>query len=48
MRGGISYVWFSVDDYQNTSGETTVILKNISGAAYVAPTLKLGVNWFVL
>lgn len=48
MRGGISYIWFSVDDYQNTSGETTVTLKNISGSALVAPTLKLGVNWFVL
>ena len=48
MRGGISYIWFSVDDYQNTSGETTVTLKNITGDALVAPTLKLGVNWFVL
>ena len=48
MRGGISYVWLSVDDYQNTSGEATVTLRDISGSVLVAPTLKLGINWFVL
>ena len=44
MRGGISYVWFSVDDYQDDS----VTLRYISGDALVVPTLKLGINWFVM